>query len=160
MTGTLHGNNILWMVYYLIWGISLCYLSVIDIKYRRVPNRVLAILAPLVLCSLLLQFLDGTGPWNWIQDRAISVLIFCALIVDVCISSKNSIGGGDIKLIGLLSLGLGSHMLIQTLMLALVAALLCWAIYKRRHQKELHIPIVPYLTGGYLLTALTRCIMI
>lgn len=151
MTGTLHGNSIVWVVYHLIFLFALCYLSIVDIRHRRVPNRVLIALVPFGLLSLPLSVHSCISGWCWGLDRLLAALLFGGIFAALCMVTRtsNSIGGGDIKLIGVLCLALGFRLTVETVMLALIGAIVRWCIFKKRHTQGLHIPFVPYLTGGY-----------
>lgn len=156
MTGTLHDNSIIWAIYHLIFLLVLCYLSAVDIRHRRVPNRVLIALIPFGLMSLLLSIHNCTNVWYWVFDRLLAGLLFGGIFASLCMAARtsNSIGGGDIKLIGVMCLVLGLRLTVATVMLALIGALIRWCIIKTRHIQGLHIPFVPYLTCGYVVACL------
>jgi leader peptidase (prepilin peptidase)/N-methyltransferase len=81
------------------------------------------------------------------------LLGFCFLLL-LAILSKGGIGGGDIKLMGVLGLVLGFQGAYLTLMIASVVGVLVAIIglLAKKYNRKTAIPFGPYLAVGALVT--------
>ncbi|WOO35770.1 hypothetical protein R2R35_18490 [Anaerocolumna sp. AGMB13020] len=136
------------MIDILCYIITLLYASVYDYKYLTVQNRINVVIAFLaIMCS------DFT---IW---RLLVAFLFTLPILLLAVY-KNSIGGGDIKFIfsNILYLGFsaGYAGLIIGLPLAVLFALVSKYILKQQIDK---IPLVPFLSIGFLVTIIMRVIV-
>lgn len=139
-----------------MWSISklcclgiLIILSLIDIRLRKVPVRILAISGVSVVVYHLI--VHEMNPWLIVGGIAVGIMFL--LISKV---TEESMGYGDS--VGILILGfyLGLWQLVEVLLgafflLTLVAIfILCIAKLSRRCT----LPFFPFLTGGYILSVL------
>ncbi|ANX10948.1 hypothetical protein ABE41_002835 [Fictibacillus arsenicus] len=88
---------------------------------------------------------------SWLDAVAGGLLGFCFLLL-LAILSKGGIGGGDIKLMGVLGLVLGFQGAFLTLMIASVVGLIVGAIglLMKKFTRKTAIPFGPYLALGAL----------
>jgi leader peptidase (prepilin peptidase)/N-methyltransferase len=136
----------------LVW--VLVVLSAIDIEHKLLPNRIVlpAVAAMLVLLAVAAALGPGWG--EWVRALAAGAASFAGFLVLVLIAPRG-MGMGDVKLAGLLGLGLGyvgwGNVFVGFFVaflagsvggLALVAA--------RRTGMKAEIPFGPYLALGTL----------
>lgn len=139
-------------------------LSVIDLKTRLLPNK---LVAPFAATALLFHF---STSWHYmsLSGALLGALIgFCSLYFIRMIANRiyqtDTLGLGDIKLMSAGGLWLGPDMLMMALTIGATASLLHglgYAIYKAGSNKEkinlsrLQIPAGPGLALGLAITAL------
>jgi leader peptidase (prepilin peptidase) / N-methyltransferase len=119
-----------------------------DLLYFIISDKVLIVF---FIWFLLLQVVFEYR--SWLDAVAGGLLGFCFLLL-LAILSKGGIGGGDIKLIGVLGLVLGFQGAFLTLMLASVVGLIVGVIglLMNKFTRKTAIPFGPYLAFGALLT--------
>lgn len=90
---------------------------------------------------------------SWLDAVAGGLLGFCFLLL-LAILSKGGIGGGDIKLMGVLGLMLGFQGAYLTLMIASVVGVLVAIVglLAKKYNRKTAIPFGPYLAVGALVT--------
>ncbi|MFD1359634.1 prepilin peptidase [Fictibacillus halophilus] len=98
---------------------------------------------------------------SWLDAVAGGLLGFCFLLL-LAILSKGGIGGGDIKLMGVLGLVLGFQGAFLTLMIASVVGLIVGVIglLMKKFTRKTAIPFGPYLALGALVTLYYKCEML
>lgn len=118
-----------------------------DIHYMVIQNKILLFFLPLFI---LMRFIVPLDPWWSPIVGAIVATILLALIILV---SRGGMGGGDMKLFGVLGIVLGlPHVLLAFFLACLLGAgvgiiLMALKIVKRKQP----IPFGPYIVGGTLL---------
>ena len=142
-------------IYYACISAALIALSIFDVHTRRVPNKALAFMLPLVLAA---PFVTSTKslPWSLLQSLLGAACGFGVLLAAGLVSKGSAgIGGGDIKLAGLIGFVFGPYgimgILLTAVFLAVPVGLLC-----KLHGKgkvPLHLAFVPFMTAGSLLAA-------
>jgi leader peptidase (prepilin peptidase) / N-methyltransferase len=90
---------------------------------------------------------------SWLDAVAGGLLGFLFLLL-LAILSKGGIGGGDIKLMGVLGLMLGLQGIYLTLMIASVVGVLVGMVglLTKKYNRKTAIPFGPYLAVGALVT--------
>lgn len=90
---------------------------------------------------------------GWVDAVAGSLIGFLFLLL-LAILSKGGIGGGDIKLMGVLGLVLGFQGAFYTLMIASVFGLIAaiTGLLMKKFTRKTAIPFGPYLALGAILT--------
>lgn len=125
----------------LILGIFL-FASVCDIKERKVEDYV-----PIML--MLIGFINVSP--TVLFSRAMAFAISFALIFVIAIISNNKIGGADVKFIPacffVLGAGRGAFGLILGLLFAEIGTLIR---NKIRKSEDKTLPLIPYLSAGFL----------
>lgn len=144
-------------IYHLITLIFLCFFAIYDKRHHKIRNTALLAFFPWCLFSIPVTiYCFPSVPWPYILLRSILGCMngfFTLLFVSMAING--SIGGGDIKLVGLLGILYGTTGLLSVLFLACITALLhngIKSIAKRTLQKN--IPLAPYLFYGCALYTL------
>ena len=90
-------------------------ITVSDIAYMIIPDKVLLFFLPLIIVTRLVSPLE---PW-W--DMFVGAIVGFGILYLIAIISRGGMGGGDIKLFFLIGLVLGT---VQTLLTLFVAALI------------------------------------
>ncbi|ALX48357.1 prepilin peptidase [Lentibacillus amyloliquefaciens] len=87
---------------------------VTDMKYMLIPNNVLLFFLPLLIFTRIINPLD---PWWSSITGALSGMVIIAIII---LASRGGMGGGDMKLFGILGIVLGFDKTLLTLFLSCV----------------------------------------
>jgi prepilin signal peptidase PulO-like enzyme (type II secretory pathway) len=158
MTGTPTVNNVPVIIYYSAVCAALIAFSLYDIRTQRVPNKALAVFAPIVLLG---SFLSGTESLfsALIQSLLGAVCGFGVLLAAGLISKDGAgIGGGDIKLAGIIGFAFGPYWMMAILLLAALLAAPIGLIYMLRKKRgaSLHMAFAPFMTIGSLIAAAAK----
>ncbi|MFG6497554.1 A24 family peptidase [Fictibacillus sp. UD] len=123
-------------------------ITVSDLLYFIISDKVLIVF---FVWFLLLQVIFEYR--GWVDAVAGSLLGFLFLLL-LAILSKGGMGGGDIKLMGVLGLALGFQGGFYTLMIASVIGLIIGVIglVMKKYTRKTAIPFGPYLALGALIT--------
>ena len=124
------------------------YIAVIDIKKMIISNKVLAVLLPLAVIKQAVSADIGVI----LASTGVIAAIFTALYYN----TKDFIGGGDVKLIFVLSVWLGYPQIVVALYLAFIAGGVFAAgylLFKRRRTVN-KITFAPFLTAGAFISFL------
>ncbi len=130
--------------------LMLCYISFTDMKRREIDN------IPIVIIFLLSIFVG-----IFVTD-SISILIpTTILVVGIILSSLNLLGGGDVKLLFALTVGLSSemiyHLFILTSFAGIPVAIIAWVVHKfKKSQGRCEVPYGLAISLGYILTLLAN----
>lgn len=158
MIGTQIVSNPMLVAYAVMLTTTVTGIAIYDLHKKRVPNKALAFCAPIFLVApvvpsgnlfagtlnggifaeqLLLSFLGGT--------LGLGTLLCAALFS----KGGRGIGGGDIKLMGLLGFSLGPYGVMETLLIASVLCFPAALLYRwRKKTAPLSLPFVPFLALG------------
>ena len=156
MTGIQNVNNPL-IIYRLITLVFLCFFAIYDKRHHKIRNAALLAFLPWCLFSIPVTIYSLPAvPWPYIVLRSLLGCIngFCTLLL-ISMATNGSIGGGDIKFVGLLGILYGTTGLLSVLFLSCLAALLhngIKAIPNGNLPKN--IPLAPYLLYGCALYTL------
>ncbi len=135
-------------------GMLLLVISVKDVRSRRVPGRLILLLAAVSVLRLAPEFSDGFSGGEFFSVFADMVLGGAGtllLLISVTrfadrLLGRETLGGGDIRLAAALGLHLGFfpalHMLLAASLLALPEAII------RRRKGEFYFPFAPYLAAA------------
>lgn len=131
----------------------LLYLSVYDVRHLKVPDRALCVLLAPVLFLVAAE--AAAGETASVLSAAAGGAAGFGLLLLSSVLTKGGIGGGDIKLAGILGLCLGLPGTLVMLLAASAAAAVSCLILKIRHREGSgRIPFVPFLSAGFILPAL------
>ena len=134
----------------MIWFRNLCFiaclvwLAISDFKTRRIPNAAL-MLSAAVWCFAAffaeepLQYLL-TG---LITAAALAVLLFLLTLLTEKLLKKETLGGGDVKLLAVVGLYFGPVGSLYVLAAACALGLVLWAIFRRVRPEEPYFPFGP-----------------
>ena len=118
-----------------------------DIRYMIIPDKVLLFFAPIIL--VLRLFVAPLSPW-W--DALLGAVVGFGILLLIAVVSRGGMGGGDIKLYGVLGLVLG----VKGVLLSLFFASFFGAIFglvgmlAGRVKRGKPIPFGPYIVLGSL----------
>lgn len=139
----------------LVLGSILLLLSLIDWTTHLLPDRLLAAAAVnrLVFLFVLQEPLGEVLPRMAAGALGVSVpLLVLSLLMDRVLK-KDTLGGGDIKLLFVLGLYLSWLEMLLLLFLACMLALL-WVAGPGRRQRKSEVPLGPFLTAAWLAVTL------
>ena len=133
--------------------------AVLDLKTRRIPNKLLSALLVLLMLIMALKVLFDT-------DIAINMLLDCVLgcaaggglFLLVFLISRKGLGGGDVKFMAAAGAYLGFGGILPAILLGSVLAALTGGaliLLKKIGRKDV-IPLVPFLYIGILITVFTQ----
>ncbi|TKI56442.1 prepilin peptidase [Brevibacillus antibioticus] len=121
------------------------YLSWVDFRHKRIPNR--ALVAGFVLISFLEFVLSS--PMEWLMAGFFTIL--CLLVFGwISWHRPLTLGMGDVKLFALVCYGLGVRDFILVLTIASLAALLVSLVLLliRKVSIKCEVPFAPFVTIG------------
>jgi len=129
---------------------SLCVLAAIDLTERRLPNRIVLPSTVIVLTSQIVLFPDRTLEWILAGIGAALVLLLPLLVF------REGVGMGDVKLMLLLGVALGSAvataLVVGSVLAAAYAALLL--LRDGGDARRAAFPLGPFLVFGALVALL------
>ena len=116
-------------------------ITVSDLVYMLIPNKILLFFLPILFIGRLISPLT---PW-W--DSIIGAIIGFLMLLSIAFFSKGGMGGGDVKLFFLIGLVLGSISTLLTLFLASFLGLLFGiiSIVQNKYKKKTPIPFGPFI---------------
>ncbi|MED1946169.1 MULTISPECIES: A24 family peptidase [Brevibacillus] len=128
----------------ILFGLCL-YLSWVDLRQKRIPNRALG--AGLVLISIMEYVLSS--PMEWLMAGFYAIL--CLLVFGwISWYRPLALGMGDVKLFALVCYGLGVRDFVVVLTVASLVALLVslvWLLIRKGSIKS-EVPFAPFVTIG------------
>jgi leader peptidase (prepilin peptidase)/N-methyltransferase len=118
-----------------------------DITYMLIPDRILLFFFGIFLIERIIYPLD---PW---YDSIIGGLVAFILLLLIAYVSKGGMGGGDIKLFGVLGFALGLKIVLLAFFLSTLIGTLFGmiSILLGKHKKREPIPFGPSIMFGTLL---------
>lgn len=148
---------------FFVYGIFvslLIVISFIDIKYRIIPDElsIVGILIGFIL-SLIFPSLQGTVyRLNALLNSFLGIVIGGVIIYSLgllgnFLFKKESMGGGDVKLLAMIGAFIGWKMVIMTFFIAPIFGSIVGIILKLKKGAEL-IPYAPYLSIGAVISIL------
>lgn len=128
-------------------GTLLILISVCDIRKRRIPDELILIGVLLRLRSAFIPSLSGAA------EVCLNAFLFTVPLLLVVLSAewllqRQLLGGGDLKLIFLLSMDLSYEKNLYALLLALLLAGIACIFVKKYRQG---LPFAPFLSAGWSL---------
>jgi leader peptidase (prepilin peptidase)/N-methyltransferase len=137
--------TLLTLTAYLLALAVLAYVSITDIRERRIPNRVMF---PALAVALILALLRTDRWWLLLGGLLAGAL----MLVPVFLYGLENAGGGDVKLAAFLGLVLGWPTVIYALALAFVSAALFGAVgvALRRLSRRSTVAFAPFMALGWL----------
>lgn len=124
----------------------LIFISFVDIKYRIIPDRLIALLIIPLLISI----------WSYdfnLTNRLIGGLAISSILIITVLFFKNGIGGGDIKLIGMCGTIIGVENIINAFVLTVISSgfFAIILLFKNTDNKK-SIPLGPFVSFGIILS--------
>lgn len=123
-------------------------ITVSDIKYMIIPDKVLLFFSPVLLIERVFIQLD---PW-W--DPILGTVVGFGLLLLIAIVSKGGMGGGDIKLFAVLGLVLGLKLMLLAFFLSTLfgAVFGLIGILLARVERGKPMPFGPYIALGTIVS--------
>ena len=118
-----------------------------DITYMLIPDRILLFFLGLFLIERIIYPLD---PW---YNSIIGGIVALVLLLTIAIVSKGGMGGGDIKLFGVLGFVLGLKIVLLAFFLSTLVGTIfgMLRILQGKHKKREPIPFGPSIMVGTLI---------
>ncbi|AXH99311.1 prepilin peptidase [Sporosarcina sp. PTS2304] len=110
-------------------------LTVSDLKYMLIPNK---ILLPFGVAIFILRFVSPLTPW-W--DSLLGAVVGFGVLLLIAIVSNGGMGGGDIKLFFVIGLVLGTMQTLFTLFLAAFIGAIVGLIFLKRTKQGRKTPV-------------------
>lgn len=158
MTGTPTVNSTLTILYKLLTFACIAGFAAYDLKKRQVPDRALLLFLPVALAAPLIHAgLYGTAflPLFFLFSFTGAATGFLILLSAALMSKEGAgIGGGDIKLAGIMGFIYGPSRMLAVLLIASGLAA-CISLAARRNKGMLSLPFVPFLMVGSLAVTIT-----
>ncbi|MFJ7828986.1 prepilin peptidase [Peribacillus sp. NPDC097197] len=134
----------LWMAWALISLLMIIFVS--DMAYMLIPDKILLFFA---VVFLFLRVFYPLSPW-W--DSILGAVVGFGLLLLIAVASKGGMGGGDIKLFGVLGFALGLKLVLLSFLFATFygAFLGIIGILTGMIKKKTAIPFGPYIVFGTL----------
>lgn len=129
--------------------ITICFL---DFRYKVIPDFIT--LPGILLTTVLRSWIHPLPFLNYVSAALFGAGIFYAIGLIMQLSSKSdSVGGGDIKLLGLTGLVLGVKLSLLSFVLFCLAGMITGIIIviTGRSQKNMLIPVGPFIAGASLI---------
>jgi prepilin signal peptidase PulO-like enzyme (type II secretory pathway) len=147
---------LVWMEHLLYAGIILILVAatVTDLKHRLIDDRF--VLAGLAL-SAVVRLLYRPDPWwNYVLT---GVTVFLVLFFIAAWTDERSIGGGDVKLFGMLGLAVGFEpfllLFLSSHVLAALSVLAFKLVQPGKIGRKTEFPFAPFILAGTVLTYVT-----
>lgn len=122
-------------------------ISVTDILYRVIPNK---ILLPFFILGMVERLFIPQNDYWWYPLVGFIVGFFPLFILGEL--SKDGMGGGDIKLFAVLGIFLGPIQVLISLFISAVIALITYIfLYIYKGEKQKYIPFGPFIAIGSML---------
>lgn len=131
----LHFGFTLELVVAIIFLSMLVMITVSDIAYMLIPNK---ILLPFGIGLVVLRIFSPLTPW-W--DSFLGAAVGFLVLLLIAIVSKGGMGGGDIKLFFVIGLVLGTQLTLLTLFLAALIGSIVGIIHLRRTRQGRKTPV-------------------
>ncbi|MFB1080531.1 A24 family peptidase [Jeotgalibacillus sp. JSM ZJ347] len=122
-------------------------ISVSDLEYMLIPDRILLFFGGLLL---MLRIIAPLSPW-W--DAPLGAASGFTLLLLIAIISKGGMGGGDIKLYAVIGLVLGVKLTLLSFFIAtfIGTAAGLFAIYARKKSRKDPVPFGPSIAAGAMI---------
>lgn len=129
-------------------------LSMIDIRFHRLPNRIVLPAYPITIVGQLLASALGNNWLNLISAIGCALLAF---LIGMAANRWASLGMGDVKLIGAMALSLGWFSFLAPLVSVVLAFVIACAVVlvmvaMRKTTLGSSFALGPYLLVGFVLT--------
>ena len=158
MTGTPTVNDRILFLYELLAFACIAGFAAYDLRKRRVPDRALLLFLPFALMAPLVRTgLFGTALllplflFSFTGEAAGFLVLLSAAMIS---KEGAGIGGGDIKLAGVMGFIYGPSRMLAILLIASGLAA-CISLAAGRKKGMLSLPFVPFLMAGSLAVTIT-----
>jgi leader peptidase (prepilin peptidase)/N-methyltransferase len=149
-----HQSSIINLLYYLLIISSFIVIFFTDLKYGIIPDKVL-LLATMIVAFYLLFISPELSIINLISGVATFLFFIIISLGFSLLLKKESMGGGDIKLVFLLGLFLGFPNIIISLYIAFLtgaAVGIILILWRKKSFRKATIPFGPFLILGAILS--------
>lgn len=158
MTGTPNVNNLL-AIYHAVTLLFLLFIALYDAKHHKIRNTALFALFLWCLISIpvTIHALPSVPLTYMLFRCSFGFITGFFLLLFISVTTNGSIGGGDIKLTGLLGILYRALGLIAVLIIACLLVLLHYLFYKLLKRRNMEsIPFAPYLFWGCIIYILPQ----
>ncbi|MBS4208955.1 A24 family peptidase [Bacillus sp. FJAT-50079] len=123
-------------------------ITVSDLAYKLIPNKILLVFAGIILAERVVQPLL---PW-W--DSLLGAIVMFAILLTIAVISNGGLGGGDVKLFAVIGLVLGLKLSLLAFFFAnLIGAIIGGiGMALRIVERKKPIPFGPFIAIGTLIT--------
>lgn len=147
----LNKSIIITIIYMIILSIFIC-IFFIDLEHKIILDRFQIML---LILSIIITIIDKENYLEHIIGGLAGFIIFLLIaILFLKIKHQESLGGGDIKLVGVIGLLLGWKQLLLSLLIATIPAAIIMTIINRKTNEEKEFPFAPFLVIGFTISLL------
>ena len=126
--------------------LGLCEIAFTDLKKRKIPNRVLCVL---ILCRTMSLLISGTGQ-DWISSAKGAVLAGGSMLFFYILFDEG-IGAGDVKLLAVTGLWMGSDVVWEFLFVTFFVAAIFGMVQRYQTKDRMKtIPLAVCVLIGFL----------
>lgn len=131
----------------------------IDLENMIIPDRFQIIILVLGIAAIFFDYSAYSGREHWLSNIIGGVAAFGVFyligLIGGKIAKREALGGGDIKLAGVMGLFLGWQKLLLAMIIASVSACVVILITNiKSKEKGKEYPFAPFLSAGFILTVL------
>lgn len=132
------------LVFALLFLSLLAIITVSDLAYMVIPNRILLGFFPFIV---LYRIMHPLKPW-W--DAILGGLVGFSVLYFLSVISRGGMGGGDIKLFAVIGVALGTKATILAMFLSsIIGTVVCGFLFLRKKLKRKDpIPFGPFIAAG------------
>lgn len=144
-------HNVLTIIFGIVLAGVLLYLAILDFYEGMLYDRIVFPLAFLGIVYVLLGYLLGDIV-NTMTHATMGAIVGCGFF-GILRLATGGVGGGDVKLAGVLGIWLGLNKLLVALMIAFLlgGSLAAFLLVTAKKERKDSIPFGPFLSiGGYL----------
>lgn len=142
---------------YALLGSILLMIGMIDYYTMRIPNSLIiigGIIGSLYLIALSIYHANIQVILNGILGMFVGILVIGGIILlSLIIFRKEGMGVGDLKLLGMIGLFIGSRYILYTILIAVITGG-CYGVMVLLIKKDKIIPFAPFLSLGAMISVL------
>ena len=137
------------IIYLFVVIVIAIWISVIDFRYKRIPNQLVLLLGGIGICRFMIE----NRVWGNSVIDALGGMILGFSIFMVPALTKKNIGAGDVKLMTMIGLNVGANGVAYTIIamgIGMVIYFIVRAIENKKIYLKQSIPLGPFMMIGML----------
>lgn len=145
------GFSVSAMMQFLIFWDAMILIAIIDLKIKRIPNKILLALLIFRFCGIIIESALGEASiLNTVIFSVVGMLVGGFFMLTCMFISRGGIGAGDMKLYALVGFYFGLSGIIQVMFYSLLLAAvfsICMLISRKAKMKST-LPMAPFILSG------------
>ena len=126
-------------------------ISSIDIKIKKIPNKLLLVLLCVRIICMAAELINNPSRWMYTVVGSLLGFLFAGLIILICIFvSRGGIGSGDMKLFAIIGLFYHINGVLEIMMYSLFLASIVsiFLLVTKKAKAKSSIPMAPFICMG------------